>query len=124
MGVTGGYRPPTTAPRPAIESATEPVPSEILPPEGSVSGQPPRSINAATAGIGLASPHRATVIAPRRGDENSAYPYPTRSQPSVIVSQRCACGARRAHEAVDHHQRRPDATFVCAICATRIARVA
>jgi len=72
----------------------------------------PPSINVATPGIGLTSPRSTNV---------SAYPYPTRSQPSVVVSQRCACGARRSLVAVDHHLARPEPTFVYAVCATRIA---
>ena len=47
------------------------------------------------------------------------YPYPTTRVPRVLVWQRCTCGARRALEAIDHHQTRPSATFTCAICAIR-----
>jgi hypothetical protein len=113
VGVTGGYSPTLTPP--PIREVTEPVLPEILAPEGSVSVQPPPSLNDAAQGIGLTSP---------RPSNAAAYPYPPFRTTRIIVSLRCACGARRCVEATDHHKARPPATFVCAICTTRLARVA
>jgi hypothetical protein len=49
----------------------------------------------------------------------TTYPYLSHRPPSVVVSQRCSCGARRSYEAVDHHLARPPDTFTCAICTMR-----